>query len=139
MKRVIIVCLAVLFVVGLVYLTKFLFWGTKQDILFVSMQKHTPKDIDYKGGLNSFEWFIVTGDAQRDNLEREGYVLPKIDFSKNYLIISRYRISKLYRKALNSPCTGIPEGRVVFDKENSKEDEYYLYLSPVIMLSQGVG
>ena len=89
MKRVIIVCLAVLFVVGLVYLTKFLFWGTKQDILFVSMQKHTPKDIDYKGGLNSFEWFIVTGDAQRDNLEREGYVLPKIDFSKNYLIISK--------------------------------------------------
>lgn len=108
-------------------------------ISFVTAQKHTPKDLISNGGINDFEWIIISGEKQRKNLEQEGYVIPYIDFSKNYLIMSRYKIFKLYRKACNNSCLGVPDGRAVFDKENSDENFYYFYIMPKIMLSQGVG
>jgi hypothetical protein len=53
--------------------------------------------------------------------------------------MSRYKISKLYQEIFINKCVGVPDGRVIFDKENSNKNFYYFYLMPKIMLSQGVG
>jgi len=109
------------------------------EITFIGARKYSPKALTYRGCLNQFEWIIISDDAQRENLEIEGYDIPNIDFNRNYLIISRYKISKLYRKAFFDKCSGVPRGRPIFDKDNSTQNNYYFYLMPRIMLSQGVG
>ena len=109
------------------------------EISFITSEKHTEKSLTYEYALNSFEWIIIHGEGQKNNFEKEGYVIPSIDFDKNYLIISRYKITKLYRTARCNECEGVPDGCAVFDKKNSDKDYYYFYLMPKIMLSQGVG
>jgi hypothetical protein len=126
-------------VIGLCVLLKYLIIGKELEISFVTEQKHTPTTLVYSFGLDYDEWMIINNEIQRKNIENEGFVIPVIDFNKNYLIISRYKISKLYRKAVCNECLGVPDGRVIFDKENSDKDYYYFYLMPKIMLSQGVG
>jgi hypothetical protein len=140
MKRIYIILLIIIVVtIGLATFIKYLIIGKKLEISFITIQKHIPKDLAYNGCLNYYEWIIIKGEIQKENLEEEGYVIPDIDFSKNYLIISRYKILKLYQKTGINKSLGVPDGRVVFDKENSDKDYYYFYLMPKIMLSQGVG
>lgn len=134
-----IITIIVAIIIGLFVFLKYQIIGKELKVSFVTAQKHTPKDLTFKGGINDFEWIIISGEEQRKNLEQEGYVIPYVDFSKNYLIMSRYKISKLYRKAGNNTCLGVPDGRAVFDKENSDENFYYFYIMSKIMLSQGVG
>lgn len=126
-------------IVGSLILSKYLLVGKELDIAYISTQKHTSKDLGCLGGLNTFNWFIVSTVTQRINLEESGYHLPEIDFNKHYLILSRFKISKLYQSIFKCPCSGVPKGRLYFDKENSKDDSYYVYLMPPIMLSQGIG
>ncbi len=138
-KKHIILLIAIIAIAGLFVCFKHLILGEKLEISFVTAQKHTAKDLACHGGLNEFEWIIISGEEQRKNWEEEGYVIPLIDFSKNNLIISRHKISKLYRKAFNDPCLGVPDGKAIFDKKNSDKNFYYFYLMPKIVLSQGVG
>jgi len=137
-KMYIILIIIVVAIIGF-FLIKHLSIGKKLEILFLNAQKHTPKDLAYEGFLNVFDWVILSNDEQKKNWEKEGYVIPSIDFNKNYLIISRYKISKLYKKARINRCVGVPDGYVIFDKKNSNKNFYYFYLMPKIMLSQGVG
>jgi hypothetical protein len=138
-KMYLISLIIVVAIVGLFVFSKHQIIGKKLEISFVTAQTHTQKDLVHNGCLNDFEWIIISGESQRKNLEQGGYIIPHIDFSKNYLIISRYKISKLYRKAGRNRCLGVPDGQAIFDKKNSNKDFYYFYLMPKIMLSQGVG
>ena len=137
MKKYLMLIISIITIVGLLFLTKYLI-GEKWEISYVTSYEHTPEDLAAEGFLNEFEWFIIRSDGQRENIEKEGYVVPSVDFSKNFLIISRYKISKLYRKPGCDECLGVPDGRAVFDKKNSDENRYYFYLMPTILLSQGV-
>lgn len=137
MKKYLMLIISIITIVGLLFLTKYLI-GEKLEISYVTSYEHTPEDLAAEGFLNEFEWFIIRSDGQRENIEKEGYVVPSVDFSKNFLIISRYKISKLYRKPGCDECLGVPDGRAVFDKKNSDENRYYFYLMPTILLSQGV-
>lgn len=140
MKRIhLIISVVAIALVGFFVFSKLFFIGKKLEISFVKAQRHSQSDLAYKGCVNDFEWIIICEESQRRNLMKEGYTIPDIDFSKNYLIISRYKISRLYQKACDNPYTGVPDGLAVFDKKNSNEDFYYFYLIPRVKLSQGVG
>ena len=128
----VILLIVVAVIIGLVL--KYLIIGKELKISFITAQKYTSKDLDIY-----MDWFIINSEAQKRNLESEGYVVPYVDFNKNYLIISQYKISKLYRKVICNECSGAPDGRAIFDKENSDENCYYFYLMPKIRLSQGIG
>jgi hypothetical protein len=134
---------AILLIIIVVIIGVFVFFkhqiiGTELEISFVTEQKHTPKDMAADGLLNFFDWLILTDEGQKENWEEEGYVIPYVDFSKNFLIISRYKISKLYKAGYNE-CEGVPDGKAIFDKKNSNKNFYYFYLMPKIWFSQGVG
>lgn len=137
MKKYLIWIISIIIIIGLLFLTKYLI-GEKLEISYVTSQEHTPKDLEAEGFLNEFDWFIIRSEGQRENIEKTGYIVPTVDFSKNFLIISRYKISKLYRKPGCDECLGVPDGRAIFDKKNSDENRYYFYLMPTILLSQGV-
>jgi len=92
------------YLIWIIYFFKISNYRKELEISFVTAQKHTFQDFANKGCLNDFEWIIISGEEQRKNLEQEGYVIPYIDFDKNYLILSRYKISKLYLKAGRSKC-----------------------------------
>ena len=140
MKRKYVISLIIIAVaIGLFIFYKDRITGEELEISFVKAQKRTPKDLAYDGILNNHEWLMIRGDDHRESLEEIGYIIPRIDFSKNHLIISRYRISKLYREAGYNECLGVPDGKAFFDKKNSSKDSCYFYLMPLILLSQGVG
>lgn len=139
MKKVYVILSIVLMVILGLLLLKYLIVGKKLEISFVTAQKHTQKDLAYDGFLNNFDWMIINNEEQRKNIEEEGYIIPSIDFNKNFLIMSRYKISLLYRKKYRNHCTGVPDGIIFFNKINSDKDFYYFYLMPRVMLSQGVG
>ena len=113
--------------------------GTELKITFVNAQRHTPNDLACEGLLNDWEWGILSDAGQQKNWEKDGYVIPPVDFNKNYLIMSRFKITKLYQKPGCDECTGVPDGEAIFDKDKSDKNFYYFYLMPKIMLSQGVG
>lgn len=126
--------------IGVFVFIKHLIKDKEIEISFIAAQEHTSKDLEYSGmGINYYEWIIISNEVQMRNLGKMGYVIPRIDFEKNYIIMSRYKISKLYRKASCNKCIGVPDGRAIFDKGNSNSNFYYFYLMPKIMLSQGVG
>jgi hypothetical protein len=137
MKKYLILIISVITIAGLLFLTKYLI-GKKLEISYVTSQEHTPEDLAAEGLLNEFDWFIIRSEEQRGNIEKKGYVVPSVDFSNNFLIISRYKMSKLYRKPGCDECLGVPDGRAIYDKKNSDENRYYFYLMPTILLSQGV-
>lgn len=132
-KMYVILSIVLIAIIGLLFLKRLII-GKELKISFVKAHKYTSKEVDMY-----VDWFIINSEAQKKNLEDEGYIIPYVDFSKNYLIISQYKISKLYRKVICNECTGVPDGRVIFDKENSDKDFYYFYLMPTIKLSQGIG
>ena len=143
MKRIIeISLLTIIITIIIVAIYQILFLiivGKELTISFVASEKHTISDLKSSGYLNAFEWIIISDESQRNIFEEQGYTVPKIDFNNYYLIISRYKISKLYRKVFINPCTGVNDGRAIFVKEDSNNNYYYFYLMPKIMLSQGVG
>lgn len=113
--------------------------STELPINFVTSQKHNDKDLSCDCLINHFDWIILSDSGQQKNWENDGYVIPPVDFSKNYLIMTKYKITKLYKKPGCDECLGVPDGQVIFDKSNSDKDYYYFYLMPKVMLSQGVG
>lgn len=113
--------------------------GTELKITFVNSQKHNDKDLASEYSINELEWFILHDTDHVKNWEKFGYVVPQIDFKNHYLIMSKYKILKLYQKPGCDECTGVPDGEAIFDKENSDKGSYYFYLMPKVMLSQGVG
>ena len=131
--------IVIIIIIGLSFLLKYLIIGRELKISFITEQKHSNETIADSYGLNYHEWFIINSNLQVINLEKKGYIVPNINFNKNFLIISRYKISKLYRKAGCNECLGVPDGHAIFDKENSDKDFYYFYLMPKVWLSQGVG
>ena len=139
MKKKYIISLIIIVSVTLFFVLKHQIIGKELKISFITSQKHTPKSLADNWGLNCYEWLIITNENQKNNFERDGYFMPFVDFNKNYLIISRYKISKLYQKAGINRCVGVPDGHAIFDKENSNKDFYYFYLMPNIILSQGIG
>ncbi len=141
MKKIIIILSPIIIVTGIV-----LFIFMKDNIIrkemkisFIIAQNHTSKDLAYNGFLNSFEWVILSNEEQKKNWEDAGYIIPFVNFEKNYIIISRYKILKLYQKGSKSECTGVSDGKIIFDKEGSDSNLYYIYLMPNVMLSQGIG
>lgn len=123
----------------LIISAKYLIVGKELALSYIADQDFSSLDFSYTGGLKVFDWFIVSSDAQKNNLTKRGYILPNVDFENNYLIVSRYKISKLFRCLGKNREIGVPNGRAIFDKETSIDGRYYLYLAPRIMLSQGVG
>ena len=133
------VILSTIVVAALVFILSYLINGKKLKISFMKAEKYSSEELSYNGCINNFEWIIINDSNQRRNLIEDGYSIPPVDFSKNYLIISKYKISKLYQKTGRNQCTGAPDGKVIFDKKNSNRDYYYFYLMPTVMLSQSVG
>ena len=108
-------------------------------IVFVKEQVHIHKDLS-SGWLNyNWEWLILTDSIQKKNWEEVGYILPNIDFKKNFLIMSRYKIMKLYQLPGCDECEGVPKGEAIFNKKGSDKRYYYFYLMPKIWLTQGIG
>ena len=93
MKKYLILITSVITIAGLLFLTKYLI-GKKLEITYVTSQEHTPEDLAADGLLNEFDWFIIRSEEQRENIEKKGYVVPSVDFSNNFLIISRYKTTK---------------------------------------------
>jgi hypothetical protein len=142
MKKILLI-IGLLVTVGLLY---YLFSADKPSkdstelkIVFVKAQRHNTKDLSCDCLINNYEWIILSDNGQQQNWENDGYVIPQVDFSKNYLIMSKYKIIKLYKKPGCDECLGVPDGQAIFDKSNSNSDFYYFYFMPTIMLSQGVG
>ena len=113
--------------------------STELKIAFVTSQRHNSKDLSCDCLINNHDWIILSDSAQQKNWENDGYIIPPVDFSKNYLIMSKYKITKLYKKPGCDECLGVPDGDAFFDKSNSDKNLYYFYLMPKVMLSQGVG
>jgi hypothetical protein len=109
------------------------------EISLLTIEERPTQPNEFDEILNSDEWIILTNEHQKVNWERAGYIIPLVDFNKNFIIISRYKISSLYQKAGTNKCLGVPDGKAVFDKANSNTNFFYIYLMPTIMLSQGVG
>jgi uncharacterized protein YkuJ len=99
-KNMFIITIIVAIIIGLFVFLKYQIIGKELKVSFVTAQKHTPKDLTFKGGINDFEWIIISGEEQRKNLEQEGYVIPYVDFSKNYefLTVEQFLIKKTQMK-----------------------------------------
>jgi hypothetical protein len=142
-KILIIIGLGLAFTIGLLYYIfspdKPPIGSTELEISFVGSQRHNSKDLSSAYSINQLEWFILSSEDQVKNWEEWGYVIPKIDFADHYLIMSKFKILRLYKKPGCDECLGVPDGIAILDKTNSDKDFYYFYLMPKIMLSQGVG
>lgn len=108
------------------------------EITFLSNYRHCKNTLSGKGYLNAFDWVIISSLEQRKNWKNAGYSVPTIDFNQEYLIISRYRIDKLF-ESRKDHCSGVPIGVAVFNMELTDDNYYYFYIMPKIMLTQGVG
>jgi len=87
-----------------------------------------------------YTWFIVNNDSQYKYWTSSGLNLPPCDFSRNYLIVSRYKITAVfYSPFINDQCYGAPRGIAVFNKSGSKSEFAYVYRMPTIVLTQGIG
>lgn len=133
---ILIICFGI--TVVLLVLSNCLFLRKRLAISFVTSHEYSLKDLEFKGGLNQYEWIIIHGEDQRKNLEDEGYDIPVVDFDETFLVISRHKIRKLYYRTRCNHCLGVPDGIVVFDKKNSSKNIYYIYQIPTVLLAQGV-
>lgn len=113
--------------------------STELKISFVGSQRHNSKDLSSEYSIKRLEWFILSNEGQIKNWVEFGYIIPKVDLKDHYLIMSKFKILRLYKKPGCDECLGVPEGQATLDKTNSDKDFYYFYLMPKIMLSQGVG
>jgi len=139
MKKMFFILLIIVLGISLFIFIKYRILKKEIKITYILAQKYTFKEIDYNELLNSQEWIILSNEDQRRNWENAGYVIPSVDFTKNYIIISKYKIYKLYQKVICNKCYGTPDGKIIFDKDHSDKSCYYFYLMPMIMLTQGVG
>ncbi len=113
--------------------------STELKISYVGASKHNSKDLSSDYSIKQLEWFILRNEEHVKNWEESGYVIPKVNFKDQYLIMSKFKILRLYKKPGCDECLGVPEGQAIFDKTNSDKDFYYFYVMPKILLSQGVG
>lgn len=96
--------------------------------------------IKYAENGNDYDWFLVTQKNQYQNWISAGLGLPECDFSKNYLILSRYKIESLYyHPNYIDECCGAPPGFAELKSNKSERGKVYIYIMPKIMLSQGIG
>jgi hypothetical protein len=81
---------------------------------------------------SEYTWFI--------NWLADGLSLPHCDFSKNYLILSQYKIDRLYFHPNHiDECCGAPPGFADLNRLASKSHKVYIYKMPKILLTQGIG
>jgi hypothetical protein len=87
-----------------------------------------------------YTWFMITGEPQYKNWHADGLSLPDCDFSKNYLILSQYKIDRLYfHPNYIDECCGAPPGFADLNRLGSKSHKVYIYKMPRILLTQGIG
>ncbi|KKP37291.1 hypothetical protein A2483_05650 [Candidatus Peregrinibacteria bacterium RIFOXYC2_FULL_33_13] len=133
-KKLIIIS-SVLIITGAIIIGKFFFQII--PLTFSNEESDIPAN---NKALNYDEWFIITNKQQRLNLMKEGYKIPDINFEKNFLITSQYKIKFLWSfRSFCDSCTGMPNGHIIFDKQNSEQNKYYFYLMDKISLSQSAG
>lgn len=87
----------------------------------------------------AYEWFIISSYEQRQNWVKEGLVLPECDFSKNFLIISHYKINKVFLDEHEREDLGVPTAYEIFDKAGSAPGSIYIYRMPAVMCDRAVG
>jgi len=98
---------------------------------------HLPIDKDSKSDNC---WFIISSKQQHQYWLEEGLNLPPCDYSRSYLIISRYKMTNLYYYPHRTDdCVGAPVGHASIDSKNSSPGKIYMYKMPIIFLAQGVG
>ncbi|ULO08493.1 hypothetical protein H1230_06715 [Paenibacillus sp. 19GGS1-52] len=86
-----------------------------------------------------YTWIEITSESQKQYyLDEYQLKLPIIDFNKNYMIISKYKIYKAYYTKHECICEGAPEGLAIFNYFSSQKN-YYIYRIPKILISQGIG
>lgn len=140
MKQVYITTIIIIILTMLVlFLLKILYYGKPLNISYIGSYKTNEEHLSNSKSLNSLNWVIVTNKTQKQNFELEGYILPEIDFNKNFIIISKFKIKKLYKKSKKNNCTGGYDGIAIFNIKESNEELYYIYLMPPLLLSQGIG
>jgi len=89
---------------------------------------------------SEYTWFMVTGETQYNNWIADGLLLPPCDFSKNYLILSQYKVNRLYfHPNYIDECCGAPPGFADLNRIGSKNRKVYIYKMPKILLTQGIG
>jgi hypothetical protein len=137
MKKIVVILTIIIALIILYQI--FNYHDQKMETTFICVEKYKNKELARMGILNSFDWMIISDVEQKHHFEKEGYSFPNVDFSKNYLLFSKYKVKKLYRSNNINNCTGVPDGKIIFDKFHSRKDCYYFYLMPTLMLSQGVG
>jgi hypothetical protein len=87
-----------------------------------------------------YTWFIVSQENQYRYWITDGLPLPTCDFSKNYLIVSKYKLKKLFfNPKWIDPCCGVPSGYADIDRMGSETHRVYIYRMPRILLAQALG
>lgn len=87
-----------------------------------------------------YTWFIVSNQPQYENWLADGLSLPPCDFSKNYLILSQYKINGIYFSPnYIDECCGAPPGFADLDRIHSTNHKVYIYKMPKVLLTQAIG
>lgn len=108
--------------------------GERLNITYVTTAKSNIQFGEIPGN-----WFMITHKEQYDNWVKKGLELPDVDFNRNYLIISKVKINKLYKsKYINEDC-GVHDGIALYSIFGSQQHLYYIYKMDKIILSQGIG
>lgn len=127
-----------LIIVIFILMNKYLF-KKRIEINYIGSYQYFDKNSNYTNYFNSNDWVIISNKQQRKNWIESGYIIPEIDFNKNNIIISKYKIIKLYHKKYINRCSGVYDGIVIFNKRKSDNNFYYIYIMPKIILTQGIG
>jgi len=139
MKKIYVYLLIIVFIIVIFISMKNYIFKKRIELNYIGSYQYFEKNSNYTNYFNSNDWVIISNKQQRKNWIESGYIIPKIDFNKNFIIISKYKIIKLYQKKYINRCSGVSDGIVIFNKRKSDSNFYYIYLMPKIMLTQGIG
>ena len=90
--------------------------------------------------LTDDTWFMVIQEDQYEHWLGNGLKLPGCDFSKNYLILSKYKLEHLFfNPKWIDQCCGVPRGYTDLDRSGSRAGMVYIYRMPRILLAQAIG
>jgi hypothetical protein len=135
-RKILVTLITVLLLIGVVNFSLFRYI----PIQFVAAVAAVPGLPYLKNQNDDNSWFLVNDKVQYQNWSNKGLNLPKCDFSKNFLIVSRYRIAAaFYSPFINDECCGAPRGFAYYRKGKSEAGFAYIYLMPTIWLTQGIG
>ncbi len=138
MKKIYVFLLIFASIIIFIIMKNFLFIK-RIELNYIGSYQYDNKNSNFDNYFYLNDWVIISNEQQRKNWKESGYILPEINFNKQYIIISKYKIDKLYQKKYINKCSGVYDSKVIFDKKNSNIDFYYIYIMPKIMLTQGVG